>query len=323
MMKTQPLAIILVALTASSCDKAKNLADKARSAVASELARQNDGGSTSSDPGLEKLVDRTPEGVVFRKDLTFPTRIDVKVTRVEELSVRSSESSAIEKSSKQIKGTRTDVRRFERSANQLRHIHVESTFIESGTEEDKKAAIHQNSKETKPLVFVKSGNIWKSDDSDFLSASLSKTLSPVFDGLLVENALAPRPLWFGKRRFKVGDQLTVTGDTLPMLVAGRTGGSYMITLESFDAVAGHPCGVFTVNGHHSRKQFPGFDGVLTDEDVTVQSGRLWLSLIYPMILREETETIQTLSSGGSGNLATRSQGTVKVSVVREWKAKEG
>jgi hypothetical protein len=85
-------------------------------------------------------------------------------------------------------------------------------------------------------------------------------------------------------------------------------------------VKGHPCGVFSVTGDFSRKQFPDFDGNFTDEDVTIQSGKIWLSLIYPIILKEELDTIQSFKSGGQGGLVGRGQGTVKVSVEREWKA---
>ncbi|MEO5914131.1 MAG: hypothetical protein ABIS50_07860 [Luteolibacter sp.] len=319
MMKFRLLSFALIALAASSCDKAKSLVGKARSAVASEIAKQGESGSTKPDPALQKLVDQTAEGVVFRKDLPFPTHIETKVTRVSEVSIRSSEASAIEKTSKQVKGTQTEIGKFERSDDQIRYTNLESTFIDSGTEEDKQAAIHQAAKASKPLVFIKSGSSWKSNGTDFLSAALSKTLSPVFDQILVENALAPRTLWFGKRRFKIGDQLAVTGATLPMLVAGKATGSFNLTLESFEAVDGHPCGVFKVTGDYSRKQFPDIDGNLTDEDVTIQSGKFWLSLIYPIILREETDTIQTISSGERGNLATHGRGTRKISLVREWK----
>ena len=85
----------------------------------------------------------------------------------------------------------------------------------------------------------------------------------------------------------VGDQLAVSGDSLPMLVAGKGKGSLNLKLESFEAVAGHPCGVFSVSGTYSRKKFPDFEGNLTDEDVTIQSGKIWLSLIHPIVLKEE------------------------------------
>lgn len=318
-MKHKVLTLALAALTLPSCDKAKSLVGKASSAVSSELAKHGDTGSTTPDPALQKLVDQTSEGVIFRKDLPFPARIEVKLTRIEELSVRTSESSAIEKSSKQMTGTKSDILRFERSANQVRYTRLGSNFVEAGVTEEKKAEIQQKSPPSKTLAFVKSGNHWISDGGDFLSASLSKTLSPLFDGLLIENALAPHALWFAKRRFKVGDELTVTGETLPMLISGKATGSFSLTLESFEAVAGHPCGVFKITGDYNRRQVPDFDGVLTDQDVTIQSGKLWLSLIYPLILREETDTVQTLTTGGRGNLTTHRRGSVKVSVVRDWK----
>ncbi len=58
--------------------------------------------------------------------------------------------------------------------------------------------------------------------------------------------------------------------------------------------------MFSVTGDYSRKQFPDFEGNLTDEDVTIPSGKIWFSLLYPMILKEELATIQTFKSGGQG-----------------------
>lgn len=319
-MKFRFIFIALLVLATISCDKAKSLVGKARSAVASEISKKSDGsGSTTPDPELQKLVDQTAEGVLFRKDLPFPSQLEVKVTRIDELSLRTSEASAIEKTSRQVKGSQIDVEKIERSGGQIRYTNLENTFIEFGVDEEKKAEIRKTATASKPLVFIKSGDHWKSNGTDFLSAALSKTLSPVFDDLLIENALAPRSLWFGKRRFKIGDQVKVTGFTLPMIIAGKATGEMNLTLESFEAVSGHPCGVFKVTGDYSRKQVPAFDGGLTDEDVTLQSGKLWLSLIHPVILREEADTIQTISSGGRGNLSTHGRGTVKSSVIRQWK----
>ena len=302
--------ITLLCLVSFSCDKAKP--------------------GTTPDPALQKLVDQTAEGVVFRKDLPFPGHLEVKTTRRQEMSGRSSEVSAIETHAIAMKGTSTDIMKYERAGGQVRCSRLESTFAEPVVEKswkswrpwnsEKKPAAKVLAPPSKPVVFKKSGATWKSDDSEgFRAAALSQQLSPVFDQLLVENALATRSLWFGKRRFKIGDQLAVSGKSLPMLVTGNAKGSLTLTLKSFEAVNGHPCGVFAVTGDYSRKQLPDFDGNLTDEDVAIRSGKLWLSLIYPLILREETDTIQTRKSGGQGDLATRYQGSVKVSVTREWK----
>ncbi len=319
-MKLRYIFTTLLAFSSLSCDKAKNMIGKARSAVASEISKKSDGsGSTTPDPELQKLVDQTEEGVLFRKDLPFPSQLEVKITRIDEVSLRSSEASEIEKTSRQVKGSQINVEKIERAGGQIRYTNLESNFIEFGVDEEKKAEIRKTAKASKPLVFIKSGDQWKSNGADFLSAALSKTLSPVFDELLIENALAPRALWFGKKRFKIGDQVKISGITLPMILAGKATGEMNLTLESFEAVSGHPCGVFKISGDYSRKKFPAFDGELSDQDVTIQSGKLWLSLIHPVILREEMDTIQTVRSGGRGNFSTNGRGTVKSSVVRQWK----
>ena len=77
--------------------------------------------------------------------------------------------------------------------------------------------------------------------------------------------------------------------------------------------------MFSVSGDFSRKNFPDFNGTLTNEDVTIESGKFWLSLLYPMILREETAIIQTSTTGGQGGLSTSGRSSANVSVIREWK----
>lgn len=324
-MKLRLPTIALLGFASFSCDKAKNLANQARSAVESRLAGQPGlTGETKPDPTLQKLVDQTPEGVVFRKDLPFPGQIEVKTVRRQELSGRFFEASAIEAHAQILKGTQTNVTQLERAGGQVRYTLVQSIFAEpviEGADKSKQPVVKELAPPSKPRLFRQSGATWKSDDSEgFRAAALSKQLSPVFDSLLVENTLAPRPLWFGKRRFKVGDQLAVSGKSLPMLLTGNAKGTLNLTLQSIEAVKGHPCGVFAVTGDFSRKQCADFEGNLTDEEVAIQSGKLWLSLIYPIILREETDTIQSTRSGGGGGLAARGQGSVKVSVIREWKA---
>ncbi len=318
------LTLTLLCLVSFSCDKAKSLANRAKSAVEDRIAKQaGQSGDSKPDPELQKLVDQTPEGVIFRKDLPFPGHLEVKITWRNEISGRVFQSSAIGTQASVVNGTQTTVTKFERAGDQVRYTLEQSTFAEpvaKDADESRKPAVKELAPPSKPVVFKKSGSTWKSDDSEgFRAAALSKQMAPVFDQLLVEAAAAPRGLWFGKKRVKVGDQITVAGKTLPMLVTGNAKGSITLTLESFESVAGHPCGVFAVTGDYGRKQFPDFEGKLTDEDVAIQSGKLWLSLIHPLILREETDTIQTYRSGGQGDLATRIQGSFKISIVREWK----
>ncbi len=326
-MNPRHAAICLIALATASCDKAKNLADKASSAVREQIAAKTGSDDPKKiDPELQKLVDQNADGVVFRKDLAFPKSLEVRTTRHRELSGRFYQSSAISKRSDTVKGTEVNIFKLERSVGEVRYTLEQSSFSLPLAGDANAAAqqtanpLEQVAPSTKPVTFRKNGKSWRSDDSDgFRAAVLSKTLTPVFDELLIENALAPRTLWFSKRRVKIGEELVISGDSLPMLLAGKAKGSFKLKLESIEAVGGHPCGVFSVSGDYTRKAFPDFNGNETDEDVTIQSGKIWLSLIHPVILKEELDTIQSFKSGGQGGAFERGQGTVKVSIKRDWK----
>lgn len=330
-MKLSYLPIPFLCLAMLSCDKArnmankaKNVADQARSAVEAEIAKQGGkSGDVQPDPELQKLVDQTPEGVIFRKDLAFPSKVEVNTTRNEEFSGRRLQKSELGTEVGVLKGTFTTVSRLERAGDKVTYTLVQSIFTEpaaEGADDSEKPVVRELSPPSNPTAFVKSGSSWKlAVNSDFRTASLAQSIIPVFDQLLVEGTVSPRALWFAKKRLKIGDEITVSEKSLPMIVTGDAKGSLKLKLESLEAVKGHPCGVFSITGSFSRNQFPDFDGSLTDEDVTISSGRIWLSLIHPIILKEETEVIQTTRKGGQGGLTTRIQSSSKVSVIREWK----
>lgn len=322
------LILIPALLVLQSCDKAKEIAEQATTAAREQIGAKTGGGDgTKADPELQKLVDQTTEGVIFRKDLPFPSQLEVRVTRSQKWSGRVIRDSAIERTSEALHGTRISVSKLERSGNQVRHTIEESGFSIPSAEDSKNPKqmladpFKVISSGGKSSTFIKQNDIWRADPpNDFRSASLVQDLAPSFDALFVEYALAPRSLWFSnKKRFNPGDQITASGAYLPMLVAGDASGSLTLTLESFDAVDGHPCAVFSVIGDYSRNQFPDFEGVFTDEEVTIESGKLWLSLIHPLILREELETVQTIKSGPGGSQTTRGQGSIQLSVKRSWK----
>lgn len=329
-MKAHYLPFIAIALATGSCEKVKNLASSARDAAAKKIGKTAAAATTpanASNPELQKLVDQTAEGAVFRKDLPFPASLEVKTTRKEEVSGRTVQSSAIGTEVAPVNGTRTTVAKYERAGDQVRYTLLESSFAEpivgAPPADGKKppAPPAPAAPASPPVIFNKSGNTWKADRSQgFRAAALSQSISPVFDELLIDAGLAPRSLWFTGKRLKPGDKLTITGKSLPMLLAGNATGNLTLTLTAFEPVHGHPCGVFEFSGNYSRKQVPDFEGNFTDMDVTVQSGKLWLSLLYPVVLREEADTIHTTHSGTSGGLAVRGQGAAKVSVTREWKA---
>ncbi len=312
--------IALLVLTAPSCEKVKDLARKGRSVLDSELAAKSEGGADQVDPALEKLVDRTAEGVVFRKDLPFPKELEVRTTSVEEVSGRVFENSEIGNGAAQVKGTTTTVSLLQRSGDRISYELVESVFTKPLMEgQDAEKQEKQQLIVPFTAAVKKEGSKWTPLSNDFHTANLVQSLSPVFDQLLIDNALAPHPMWFGKKRFKIGDAVSVSGKSLPMIVTGNATGNLDLKLESFGAVAGHPCAVFSVSGNFSREGFPSFDGSLTNEERTIETGKLWLSLLYPIVLKEQENSIQTIKGGQGGGHSVHVSGTSKFTVTREWK----
>jgi len=96
-------------------------------------------------------------------------------------------------------------------------------------------------------------------------------------------------------------------------------GAVTLKLESFEASGGHPCGVFAVTGSYRALAVPSPDGEVSDTDVSISSGKVWLSLIYPIVIREQLETVQTIVIGGRSGHATRIQGNMSQVVDRQWK----
>lgn len=317
----------LIALSAAispSCDQAKELAAKTQAAVESQIAKQTSASTeTPADPELQKLVDQTPEGVIFRKDLPLPSQFEVRITRRSEVSNRTISRSAIDSSSEVTRGTLVHVSKLERSGNQVRYTLEQSTFAEpviEGSDETKKTAPRELEPATKPTIYQKTGSTWKAETTEgFRAITLAKQLSPVFDILLTDNAASPRAMWFPEARVKIGQEFHLDEKALPMLIAGNAKGNLKLKLISIEPVNGHPCGMFEISGDYSRKKVPDFSGAINNEDVTIQSGQIWLSLIYPLILREELDIIQSTQSDAQGGLNSRTQGAAKISIIREWK----
>jgi hypothetical protein len=314
-MKIHYLLIVLPVLGLSSCDKIKNLASKA-----SKTSKE-----TTADTALMKLVDQTPEGVIFRKDLPFPNSVSVTITRKAVMSGQYSERSELGKQTNAVRGTSTTITKLDRADDKVTYSLVKSNFEKPLTKEEvtkKKAPeITETAPPTKePYVFVKSGSTWKAANAtDFRIAAVAQEICPVFDQLLTDNGLAPPAQWFGKHRIKIGDSLTINDKNLNMFFAGTSTGTLKLTLESISEVSGHPCGLFAISGRYARKNFPDLQGNLSSEDVTIQSGKIWASLLYPLVLRMEADMIASQRGGSPGGLVTGIQGSVLASKVLDWK----
>ena len=168
--------------------------------------------------------------------------------------------------------------------------------------------------------FVSDGNGWKAVHSDdFKLAVWSRNLERHLGTIGCSAGVLPRRDWLGKRRLKPGDSVPLTGEALGLLLDERASGSLVLTLEAFEVSGGHPCGVFSVTGNYRQAEVVGLDGEVFDEDISISSGKVWLSLVYPVVIREQLETIQTLSTGIRSGHSTMIQGSVAVAITRNWK----
>ena len=364
------LCIAALGLGAVSCGKIRDLAGQVKHAMeAKAAAKAAKSGAVQLDPLLQALVDQTPEGAVFRKDLPFPERLQVKEDRRLTFdAARLVVKSAIGNQVAAFSGTRFLTTRYERNGPRL-DLTVEGAGFAKPEVDKAEAAKAARAKADKPKVekskaekskaakskleqakaeqeaavaaaapaladeltaikeltgckssFVADGKGWKAVHSDdFKLAAWGGNLQPHLAAIGTDAGVLPRTYWLGKRRLKPGDSVPLSGEALALLLGEGASGSLVLTLEAFEASGGHPCGEFAVTGNY-RQRTPGVDGEVVDEDISISSGKVWLSLVYPVVIREQLETIQTLSTGIRSGHSTLIQGSVTVAVTRTWKA---
>ncbi|MCW1924132.1 hypothetical protein OKA05_16310 [Luteolibacter arcticus] len=330
-------ALPLLAMGLVSCDKAKKVVDAARDkieGVKDPGLPKPPGGEVSS--GLVAQVDTAAEGVRFRRDLPFPTDIEARVTqRVTFHKIRRIATSALGTENMTLDGPFEIVSRFQRSGSQLgMTIEREGRVVDPKEAVEKakgKATAESNAPESPPLAgarveFQLGPNGWqlpaRKGPADFNLKVLEQNLLPKLPGLLVEHGLAPRKQWFSSsRRWIEGDKLVLEGDSLALLFDDAGSGKLTLTYEVSEALEGHPCGRFAVQGDVTLDGSADLDGSITSGELTIQSGKIWCSLLHPLVLREEYQTVSTLTTGQGNGPKRKLQGAIDNLCARQWTAK--
>ena len=129
--------------------------------------------------------------------------------------------------------------------------------------------------------------------------------------------LVERRFWFGNR-LKIGDQVTLSGDQLQMVTGAKGSGTLVLRLEGIEKIDGHPCGLFSMSGDFDLRIATGGDDSLSAK-TSVTSGRIWLSLLYPLVLKQELQGIMSEKVGQAGGTGARTQGTAEISTEYDWK----
>ncbi len=358
------LGFAAIGLLCVSCGKIRDLASKAKSLIGAGVASANKSAGTTPDPALQALVDQTPEGAVFRKDLPFPEQVQVKMERRLTFdAARIFVKSAIGNQAANISGTQSCTMLYERAQNRIAVTMQNSGFASpqsdktpTGKAQPDKAPTVKAQPDKAPtgkpqpcqaptgkvadaapvaveddlikikdlsggkISFANNGKAWKAAHAtDFKLAAWGSNLEPNIGAICMHAGVLPRSYWFGQNRIKPGDNVPLTGAALALLLGDGATGAVTLKLESFEASGGHPCGVFSVTGNYHAPAMPSPDGTVCDNEVSIISGKAWLSLIYPTVIREQLETVQTIVTGAGSSHSTRIQGKVHVEITREWK----
>jgi hypothetical protein len=153
----------------------------------------------------------------------------------------------------------------------------------------------------------------------FNSMIIEQNLLPSLPEVLVGQGILARTQWFSStRRWIGGDKFVLEGESMALLFPGKSSGKVTLTYEAAEALEGHPCGRFSIQGDLSLKGAVGLGGESSDSEITINSGKVWCSLIYPLVLREEYETVQTQVQGKGRGPRFRVQGVIRQVTARQW-----
>lgn len=275
----------------------------------------------------EGLIIRSKDGVRFRRDLPFPSEIRGQMRIVEDRdNVRVVGSSAIGRETETLNGkVATRVSFMKRSGEFLLTLDQAERVILDKDDEELKDVVKPASSgapEGKTLHYLLGENGWyhrgARSETDFEVIVWADAVGNDLPNLMVECGAHPRSQWFSSARsWKVGDRIVLTGSTIKLLEPFNVGGRVTLVFEGEEAVGGHPCGVFTVDGAYTVRNRPNLQGDRHDMDVTINKGKIWASLLYPVVMYEDFDVIRTVTSK-RGSTRKQMQGHVQVVRSRAW-----
>ncbi|MGB6220906.1 hypothetical protein [Haloferula sp.] len=319
------LCIVLTLLASGGCRSAKDLLGSSGAGNAEIVP----GGEVSE--ALDALVSRSDDGVRFRRDLPFPPRLEVRMIQsLDYQNVRVVEVSALGKNASTLNfETETEIwcsknpglfeLRLEAAGRRVLAEDEESGELPK-LESDRVSELEGES-----LSFALTESGWRArlgaGAVDFKKAVWADSLEGGVPQLMVETGGHPRVQWFSSSRvWKAGDEIVLTGSALKILDPFDVSGRVRLRFDGSEAVGGHPCGVFLITGDMRVDDQLQVDGSHQDTDISITSGKIWASLLHPVILREEYETVQTLTKreGKRGGPEKKMQGSFRVKKSRNW-----
>lgn len=312
----------------SGCEKASSWLEKGGLGALPESVGKPGG---LVDPALDALVERSEEGVKFRRDMPFPANLKGKLSvttkyhgvRVVSVSELGKDVEQLDHKFETEMGFEKELGSFEVSLSKAgRRVFEE----EEEEEQAKLVSAPENGLENRATRFVLTDNGWKTarreGTPDFKAMVWADALVPTIPQLMVETGAHPRVQWFSSSRYwRPGERVVLTGSAIKMLHPYDVSGRVVLVFEGEDVVDGHPCGVFSVDGDLAVDGKIELEGTRAESEVSIKSGKIWASLLYPVILREEYDTIQTATrwpSSARKGPSTKLQGRLEVTKARAW-----
>ncbi len=306
-----------------------------------DLMAQEEEMGIEIDPALAKLVKKEGDAYLFRRDLRFPPHLRVVSTTVTKYKkVRVAGKSEFGEGSREISIREDEVMEYEMAGGVVRFTMKEnvSEKIPNATErverlrkieealKNKRKPPETRERIIDPLVgevvqFNYDGRSWKTvPTKQFKTMAWGKGLEEEVNAHLISNSLLPRPRWFGTKPMKPGEVTRIAGNSMDLVMDGKGGGSLVMTLKGMEGVHGHPCAVFEVSGEYVENPAENEQGQTVGGEVTVDKGRIWCSLLYPVVLRSDLDLIVSLQTKEGAKVVSQMQGAVNEKSYRDWKA---
>lgn len=280
------------------------------------------------DESMDALVLRDGEAVMFRHDLPFPKQLEIRMrVLVDYDGVQKVVTSALGAESTRVdRKIETDMRYLKGPGSFDIQFEKTGTSLLEGEELGEVAAELLRGKELEgqSIRFVLSEHGWRRNREagpvDFKLAVWADGLRDQVPQVLVESGAHPRVNWFSSSRaWRKDDRLVLAGSSLKILDPFDVSGRVVLKFEGLEAIGGHPCGVFSLNGSLDVRDQLQVDGSTRRADISITSGKIWASLLYPVLLREEYETIQTVEEGTfRGGAVSKWQGGMTLTKARNW-----
>ena len=337
------LAPMTAAVMLVGCEKATDWLESVSADVSDAPGDVPEPGG-EADEDLAALVKRSEEGVAFRRDLDFPKNISgrvITITQADNMVVAGQNAfgntRAVVDEEKTV--SITDFVKapgvYELVTRDPETVVPEWFPKDEDVEEEEYLKMREERQVLiadvvdQTLRFENSQEGWRYrkdlNSGNFKLMVRGKETEESITNNLVETGSYPREVWFSENRhWKEGDTLTLTGSAAKLVEPSALSGSITVTFLGEESIGGHPCGKFSVQGTLRVDMSAFFTGEDAVGDVTYESGTFWASMLYPVILMEDFQTVISMQAGSFGaadraqEITTRSQGSFAVKVMRRW-----